>query len=230
VRLFQNGGLLLYETKPVFGSSMTDLNRSYLNEYFVKYRSLGEDVENEQEIWQMLFNLYLATKINDEYVPTVAGLVLFGSNPRRFLPQSGAQAVCFAGGDETGDIVEMKEFNGAATDIIEGLLRFVERNSSTRVNFKNEVKREDFQQYPTSILRELVANAIAHRDYSIWGAVIRLFIFDRRLEVRSPGKLPNTMTVERMKIGVSYHRNPTFASSPVSLLRLCVRHFLSGLG
>ena len=74
-------------------------------------------------------------------------------------------------------------------------------------------------------MREQVANAIGHRDYSIWGAVIRLFIFDRRLEVRSPGKLPNTMTVERMKIDVSYQKNPTFAA-----LRLCVRHFLSGLG
>jgi len=209
VRLFQNGGLVHYETKPVYGSSISDLNRSYLNEYFVKYRSLGEDIENEEEIWQMLFNLYLTTKANDEYVPTVAGLILFGSNPGRFLPQSGAQAVCFRGDDEASHIVEMKEFNGAATDIVEGLLRFVERNSTTEVKFKNEVKRDDIQQYPASIVRELVANGIAHRDYSIWGAVIRLCIFDGRLEMRSPGKLPNTMTVERMKIGVSYHRNPT---------------------
>jgi len=209
VRLFQNGGFVHFETKPVYGSSISDINRSYLNEYFVKYRSLGDDIENEEEIWQLLFNLYLATKTNDEYVPTVAGLVLFGNNPRRFLPQSGAQAVCFKGDDEAGDIVEMKEFAGAATDIMEGLVRFAERNSRTEVNFKNEVKRDDIQQYPVSIVRELVANAIAHRDYSIWGAVIRLFIFNCRLEVRSPGKLPNTMTVERMKIGVSYHRNPT---------------------
>lgn len=104
--------------------------------------------------------------------------------------------------------MELKEFSGAVTEVMEGLLRFVERNSRTDVTFENGVKRNDLEQYPAPIVRELIANAIAHRDYSIWGASNRLMIFSDRLEMRSPGTLPNTITVERMIMGVSYYRNP----------------------
>jgi len=102
----------------------------------------------------------------------------------------------------------MKEFSGSITEVMEGLLRFADRNSRTKVDFQAGIKRKDLEQYPAAIVRELIANAIAHRDYSVWGAYNRLYIFADRLEMRSPGRLPNTMTIKGMKMGVSYHRNP----------------------
>ena len=205
-RLFQNGQMIHYETKSVHGACVNDLNRGYLNRYMREIRQIDEFPEEAYP--QVLDNLNLVARVNGDYIPNIAGLILFGTNPKKFLPQSICQAVCFKGKDESTDIVEMKEFSGAVTEVMEGLLRFVERNSRTDVAFENGVKRNDIEQYPATIVRELIANAIAHRDYSIWGAFNRLMIFSDRLEMRSPGTLPNTITVGRMTMGVSYYRNP----------------------
>ncbi len=209
VRLFQNGDLVHFEVKPVHGARPNDLNRSYLEEYLHRYRSIDDPVETEEEFLGILRNLHLLESANGEEIPTIAGMILFGKDPARFLPQTGVKAVCFDGGDEAADILEMKEFTGAVRDVMDGSLRFADRHSRTGVRFDaDEVRRTDLEQYPAAIVRELIANAVAHRDYAVWGATIRLFVFDGRLEVRSPGTLPDTLTVDRVKAGVSYHRNP----------------------
>ena len=63
--------------------------------------------------------------------------------------------------------------------------------------------------YPPEVLREVVVNAVAHRDYTIGGTNIGIWLYPDRLEIDSPGKLPNTITIERMKSGARYHRNQT---------------------
>ncbi len=209
VRLFQNGDLVHFEIKPVHGAGIRDLNRSYLDEYFSRYRSIDDPIETEEEFGQILYHLNLTDRSSGEETPTIAGMILFGKNPVHYLPQAGVKAVCFDGADETADILEMKEFNGAVRDVMDGVLRFADRHSRTGVRFDaDDVRRTDMEQYPAGIVRELAANAIAHRDYAIWGAAIRLFVFTNRLEIRSPGALPDTLTIARMEAGVSYHRNP----------------------
>ena len=69
-------------------------------------------------------------------------------------------------------------------------------------------KREESEEYPLLVLREAIINSLVHRNYSINGSKIRIFIFEDRIEFRSPGKLPGTVTIEKIKIGVSYARNP----------------------
>jgi len=70
------------------------------------------------------------------------------------------------------------------------------------------IKREEKEEYPMIVLREAIVNTLVHRNYSISGSKIRIFMFDNRIEFHSPGRLPNTVTIEKMKIGVSYARNP----------------------
>lgn len=72
----------------------------------------------------------------------------------------------------------------------------------------NGLKREEKEEYPSLVLREAIVNTLVHRNYSISGSKIRIFMFDDRLEFHSPGRLPNTVTIEKMKIGISYARNP----------------------
>ena len=72
-------------------------------------------------------------------------------------------------------------------------------------------KRIDKFDYPKKVFREVLANAIIHRDYTIAGSKIFVWIFNDQIEIKSPGKLPNTITVEKMKHGSKYHRNPILA-------------------
>lgn len=89
----------------------------------------------------------------------------------------------------------------------EQVLVVIKNNIKTPSSIKN-LKREEKEEYPTLVLREAIVNALVHRNYSITGSKIRIFMFDDRIEFHSPGKLPNTVTIDKMKIGVSYARNP----------------------
>lgn len=69
-------------------------------------------------------------------------------------------------------------------------------------------QRLEASEYPQRVFREMVVNAFIHRDYAIEGSQIRIFLYRDFLEVRSPGLIPNFLTIENMKMGVNYYRNP----------------------
>ena len=81
-RLFQNGEMVHYETKPVHGACVNDLNRGYLDRYMREFRQI--DAFPDEAYQQILDNLNLVARVNGDYVPNIAGLILFGHNPKRF--------------------------------------------------------------------------------------------------------------------------------------------------
>ena len=95
--------------------------------------------------------------------------------------------------------------------LVEQAWDFVRRNTTPTARLDNG-RRMDGWEYPESVLREAVVNALVHRDYSISGADIMLAIFSDRIEIQSPGRLPNTVTPEGMKAGVRYARNQTLVN------------------
>lgn len=143
---------------------------------------------------------------------TVTGALFFASNVEKLLPQSGIQLFRFGGQDNTGDILDQKESSATIQDAIEAAIKFVQFNSAVRGVFNNgDLRRTDVPEYDSFVIREFVANAFCHRDWSIFGQKIRLSMFDDRLELFSPGPLPNTLTLENALAGVSFYRNPNIA-------------------
>lgn len=90
--------------------------------------------------------------------------------------------------------------------LVEQALDFVRRNTEPAAALDGG-RRVDRAAYPETVLREVIVNALVHRDYSIAGSDVTLAVFSDRLEVQSPGRLPNTVTVEGMKAGLRYARN-----------------------
>ena len=113
----------------------------------------------------------------------------------------------FKGKEITDELIDKKIIVGRLPDIAEQLL-VVLKNNLLIPSVVNGLKREEKEAYPVVVLREAIVNSLVHRNYSISGSKIRVFMFDDRIEFRSPGRLPNTVTIEKMKIGVSYARNP----------------------
>ena len=154
---------------------------------------------------------------------TIDGMLLFGDNPRRFLPQSGIHAVCFAGDEPdyatredellTGPLVPRIASDGSLLEsgLVDRACDFVRRNTNHAAQL-NGGRRTDLRDYPDAVIREIVVNALIHRDYSIAGTDILLSIFSSKLEIQSPGRLPNTVTVEGIKSGKRYSRNQTLAN------------------
>ncbi len=219
-RMFQASGRLHYGLKPVPGAGFEAFDHRRLRDYMMRVR--GEPALPED--WETLLrNIDLMTVSANQNIATIDGMLLFGRAPHRFLPQAGIRALCFPGtepdyatrADENlrGPMVPLGTVDGTIdeTGLVEQAWDFVRRNTTPTASLEN-TRRIDRWEYPESVVREAVVNALVHRDYSIAGTDITLTIFSDRLEIVSPGRLLNTVTTEGMKAGVRYARNQTLVN------------------
>ncbi|MDI9549995.1 MAG: ATP-binding protein [Chloroflexota bacterium] len=139
-----------------------------------------------------------------QLVPTVAGILLFGRNPQQFLRSAEVVCVRYAG-NTMGDEFVRQDIGGSLPDQIRQAEAFVMTNMRRGMRIRG-FAREDTDQFPIAVVREAIVNAIAHRDYSIRGDGIRLFMFNDRLEIYSPGRLPGHVTLENL-VEERYSRN-----------------------
>ena len=252
-RLFQQRGVVRPERRPVSGTSISDLDRRRLVDYFervrqqevpaaspseawrregeawakgqdeARWRSLAEDREREwraeQEAdWQALL---VNTEILHEDAPhsvTLAGLVLFGRDPGRFLPQAKIDAAAYFGAEKDYDARERRTLRGPLVPLmgvdgsllepglVEQAVEFVRRNVET-TRLRDGVRREERWDYPPEAVRETIVNALVHRDYLLSGTDVELTLYADRLEVVSPGRLANGVTPDRMRAGCRSARN-----------------------
>ena len=127
---------------------------------------------------------------------TVAGVLLCTPNPEQWLPNACITATRYRGGDRASGQIDAREITGPLNEQIAGAVAFAARNM--QVAARKDPDRSDLPQYSEKAVFEALVNAVVHRDYSISGSKIRLSMFDDRLEIQSPGSLPNNLTVESM--------------------------------
>lgn len=210
-RLFASGGLVSAEKFPVHGSVVDELDDRRYQEYFVKI--LEEDnISNWQDF--LINRSFLIDKENCSYF----AYALFAKNPQRKLPQSGVRVTVYSGdekdysalvdemlnaplvelrGDIPDDPIE-KSLHGKAIDILKPYIR--------RDHIENTTRLRQWD-YPKFAIRELLVNAFIHRDWTKQNYV-RVVAYNNRLEIISPGALPNGMTIEKIKYGEQLQRNP----------------------
>lgn len=222
MRLFELGGMLHTEVMPVPRTDISCLDDARLTNY-VRDILRDPDVPQSPEAWQArLLGLGFLTEAAGNICCTIAGLVLFGKSPRRYLKQAGLRVMAFNSDD--------KEYQAALDDIIDGPMvgrwdvengdkqlvdggvveRFMDSItpfiSQESGNVNEELRRETQWFYPIEAVREALINALAHRDWTRF-VEIEVSSYTNRLEVISPGALPNSMTVEKMKAGQRSPRN-----------------------
>ena len=135
-------------------------------------------------------------------------MILFGGERvKQILPQTGIMCVKVKGTRITDRKSNRKIFAEDAFTNFDNAYRFFDLYNENAFEIKGK-RRIDFYDYPDDAFREILANAIIHRDYTIVGSEIAVWIFDDRIEIKSPGAIPNTLNVEKMKYGSKYHRNP----------------------
>ena len=140
---------------------------------------------------------------------TVAGVLTCTRQPGEFIAGAEIAAVRYKGADRASGQVDAQDIAGPINEQITQALAFVMRNMS--VGARKDPARVDLPEYSSQAVFEALVNAVVHRDYSITASRIRLLIFSDRLELRSPGGLPNNLTVESMT-GRQVTRNQALAS------------------
>lgn len=127
---------------------------------------------------------------------TVAGILICTKNPEQWLPNAGIIATCYRGKDRASSQVDAQEIAGPLNRQIGEALAFAMRNMS--VAARKMPARVNIPQYSERALFEAIVNSIVHRDYSILGSKVRLSMFEDRIEIQSPGALPNNLTIDSM--------------------------------
>lgn len=128
--------------------------------------------------------------------PTLAGLLLFGRQPQRWLPSAFVATVRVTG-RELGDEFVREEIGGTLPEQLTRAEAFLHDHMRRGVRLSG-MTREERLEYPLPVVREALVNAVAHREYAVRGDHIRAMLFSDRLEVTSPGRLPGPVTVSNI--------------------------------
>jgi ATP-dependent DNA helicase RecG len=180
----------------------------------LRFRDFLRDVykqeypESPAELTKLLQNMNLAGADRNL---NLAGVLLFAEKPEWIVPQFVVKAIRYPGNKvHVSDYLDTEDFSGPLQKIFEDSLAFIMRNLH-KLQAGRGVNAPGIPEIPETVFEELLVNALVHRDYLV-SAPIRLFIFDNRIEIISPGHLPDNLTVEKIRIGNSNIRNPILVS------------------
>jgi ATP-dependent DNA helicase RecG len=204
------------ELNPVERAELSDLDSNQMVIYLAKIKR--EKINLSQLPTDKILKLQ---GITNGAKPTVAGIMVLGEYPQGFFPQLSITAMV-VGGKEIGDLgqnqerfIDNKRIEGTVPQMLEGAISFVSRNTRTSTIINDEGKRADQPEYPLKAVRELVLNAMIHRDYSVLtiNSPIRVILYQDRLEVENPGGLYGRIAIDDLGKVSADTRNPFIAGA-----------------
>ena len=204
MRLYQLAGVFHYDAVAIANTSAVDLNAAAIDDYFSRY-GIAFTNEPPSDREALLRNTDITAPTGE---CTVAGMLCFGINPSRHLPQSSIQFAHFAGLELTSELIDKQTITGTLAFQIDTCLAIIKHNIKQPSTIQGGQRLDTAPRPSDKALRELLVNACVHRNYSIVGSMVRVYLFEDRIECRSPGRLPNTITLEKLRAGVSYASNP----------------------
>ena len=211
-RMFQASGLLQADQVPVRNTSWADIDERAFNLY-VERRFKQSAQQNDLTLPSLFENLKLAT----DGVPNLAGILLFGKYPDRHLHVCMIAAVCFLGTKLSDSrYLDSENIQGPLEEQFQCGMGFIKRNLH-HVQGNQGFNSLGLLEVPEEAFVELLVNALVHRDF-FTNATIRLFIFADRVEIISPGSLPDSLTHEQILTGRSNRRNKVLAEHAAHIL------------
>lgn len=197
-------------------ANFDDFNKDILDEFLLKIRreKMNLSKHSPEKI------LSLQGLIN-EGKPTIAGLMILGDYPQAFFPQMSVTAMVVDGisfgepGTSGERFIDNKRFDGTIPQMLEETMAFVRRNTRVATIINKDGIRIDKPEYPLKAVREIILNALIHRDYSIYteDSPIRVILYKNRLEVENPGGLYGRLSINDLGKLPGDTRNPFLAGN-----------------
>ena len=216
--LYNAFGYILTEERAILDATPAHIDLDAFRAYLQR---LGFDTTHDPQPDSLddLRNRDVIVEIGGELRATLYGVLAFGKDPQRYTRTRDfrIEGVAYAGDDRACEVLQVANATGRLDEQVEratgwflGLGRFE--------SYEN-LRREDRHLLPRRAIREALANAVTHRDYAITGSQVLLEVFEHRVDVTSPGALPNHMTVARVRAGA----NPRSRNESMA-------HFMAGMG
>ena len=206
LRLFQSAQSLFYDETFMVRSKIDDLDDRALEELVEDVKGQGVDVAGISRE-RMLLNWSLIRESNGKSSPTLAGILFLARHPQEFLPYAYISALRIPGTEISIEPHDQKRIEGRLVEMLRDTMRFLDIHLM-RPHRIQGLEPEAKPELPAEVLREGLVNALAHRDYTV-SSPVRVIVFDDRVEIRTPGLLPNSVTIDSLRIGIHVLRNPT---------------------
>lgn len=203
-----------FDMRPIRSATLSDLDltqfeNEYLPQAFAQEVLEANDRTREEQL--------AATKMiasTEEPVPTVLGMLVLGKRTLYYLPGAYIQFLRIAGSDVTGPITDEQAISGTITDVLRRLDEKLNSHNRTAVDITSGPVERRISSYPVAAIQQIARNAVMHRSYEGNNAPVRVYWFDDRIEVMSPGGVFGSVTVENFgQPGVTAYRNPNLAEA-----------------
>ncbi len=211
-KLYIECGKIQVDTLPYPELKIEDFDSDLIEQYIVqREKQSGEKLNLTYE--ELLHNIECIIEKDGKLVPTIAGVLLFHKEPQKYIKQADVECVRFKGKDVAGMVIDRKNYSQGLKGPLYSIVDQIEQFIIKHMNLSSKIVgfgRIEYPEYPIEAIREMVVNAIVHRDYSIRGQNIRVFMFDDRIEIYTPGGLPKGISLEKIRKGESQTklRNP----------------------
>ena len=208
LQLMYAKGTRYYENEPVYGSCVEDIEMSAVTEYCKK---IGYGKTPEEYIRQ---NKKFIVEVNGRQEMSGAAILLFGRQPQLFFERARVRFIRYEGTEvKVGaemNVVKDKIFQGRILELVENTIEFVRSQIKEHTYLGPDARFVTEPEYPEFVWKEIIINAITHRDYSIKGTDIQIKMFDDHITVESPGTLPGIVRLNNMR-EIHFSRNPKIA-------------------
>ena len=213
LRAFQTKNRLRPEEMIIQGASLSNINLQEFKNFYKEKFQQEIDINDKEYIKNQLEN----TRCCKDDSLTLLGVLLFCDTPQKFVPSFNIKAVAYEGIEDTGSLWRSSDdINGNLKTQYNNAMNFINTNlpkQQTGKSFNSQGKA----LVSKIVLEELLTNALTHRDY-LKDSPIRIFIFNDRIEIKSPGKLPNNLTIKNIEHGVAIQKNPILCAHISTIL------------
>ncbi len=192
---------LSYDMMPVYHATLKDLDLDKFSEFLALRKS---ERKGKKNVNALLLSYHLITHEHAHTYPTVAGILLFGKNPQHFFSEAFIICSHFSG-IEGRKAIASRDCIGTLLEQFQDAYDFVLSRLNTAFTIKG-ARRIEQREIPEVALREMLINALVHRNYHI-NAPIKIAIYENRVEIFSPGMFPGLLDVHNLKMGITYIRN-----------------------
>ena len=202
-----------YDRTKAAGSSIEMFSKEKIEIYLQKSaEKTGRKFSGDQPYTKVLKNVGLIVDSNSDTFPTVAGFLIFANFPPQDLSAFSRymiRCVRYSGKSASSTIIDKGDVQGTLDEQIDGAHKFILKNIAQEAKIVGTRRVEKFE-YPELALREVVANAIIHRDYMITGTYTHVQVYSDRIEVANPGTLPPGVTIDNLRDS-QFSRNEVIA-------------------
>ncbi len=186
-----------FDRQSILGTSYADISEERIRWYLEQRADKRGISAPEVPMADLLIGMGAVIEQAGQLIPTRAGILCFGKNPQAWIPHSQVRIARFQGTSST-HFIDRADLGGTLPEMIDGAEQFIRRNTRLAAKITG-FRRREVTEYPFGAIREAVCNSVCHRDYHIEGAEVRIMVFSDRIEVNSPGGLPEGITLANIE-------------------------------